>query len=298
MKIAVTTPTGNIGKVVTDELLKAGADVTLIARHPEKVQAFVDRGATVVQGSQDDKEFVIQATRGMDALFWLIPPDYASTDLRGFQNRIGEAGAAAIQANAIPRVVFLSSVGAHIPSGTGPVTGLYDVERLLEGVATHITHLRPSYFFENFLMQLEPIKSMGKIFLPVSGATRLAMIGTTDIGKATARRILDTTWTGKSVLGLLGPADLSFDEAAAAIGRGIGREVTHIQVSEDQARQAIRAMGLSEHVTEVFLELERSIESGLLRPAESRTSETTTPTTLEEFARDVIRPMIGEPVSK
>lgn len=133
---------------------------------------------------------------------------------------------------------------------------------------------------------------MGKIFLPVSGTTRIAMVGTEDIGKAAAKRLLDPTWTGKSVLGLLGPADVSFDEAAAALGRGIGKEVSHVQVPEDQARPALLGMGFSEHVADVFLELMRSIESGLLRPAEARTPETSTPTTLESFARSVLTPRL------
>lgn len=147
MKIAVTTPTGNIGKVVTDELLKAGAEVTVIARNLEKVQPFVDRGAQVIQGDLQDQSVLNRATQGVDTLFLLLPPDYSSNDFRAYYRRLGQVGAAAIKANAIARTVFLSSTGAHIPSGTGPVAGLYDVERVLEDIATNMTSLRPVYFF-------------------------------------------------------------------------------------------------------------------------------------------------------
>jgi uncharacterized protein YbjT (DUF2867 family) len=297
MRIAVTTPTGHIGKAVTTHLLDAGAHVTLLVRNPEKVKAFADRGATVLQGSQDDKDFVTKATQGVDALFWLTPPDYLSTDLREHYNRIGQAGAAAIRANRIPRVVHLSGAGAHIASGTGPGTGLHDAEHLLDQVVTHLTHLRPFYFFENYFWQLEPIKNHGRVFLPVSGSTRIAMVATRDIAQVAALRLLDHTWTGRTVQGLHGPADLSFDEAAAAIGRGLGRPVVHVRVPEEQARQAMRSGGLSEHVTEMILELDRAIESGLLRPAEPRTADTKTPTTLEQFSRVVLKPLLSEPVT-
>jgi uncharacterized protein YbjT (DUF2867 family) len=297
MRIAVTTPTGNIGKVVTNHLLDAGAEVTLLARYPQKVKDFANRGAKVMQGSLDDRDFVITATRGVDALFWLTPPDYRSTDLRAHYNRMAQAAAAAIRTNRVPRVVHISGAGAHIPSGTGPVPGLHDAEHLLDQVVTCITHVRPFYFFENYFWQLGPIKELGRVFLPVSSSTRIAMVATRDIARVAAQRLLDHTWSGRTVKGLHGPADLSFDEAAAAIGLGIERPVVHVQVPEEQARQAMRSIGLSEHVTELVLELYRAIESGLLRPAEPRTADTTTPTTLTQFARDVLKPLVNEPVT-
>lgn len=292
MKVAVTTPTGNIGKVVADELVTAGAQVILLARNPDKVKALTDRGASVVQGSQEDREYVVRATRGVDALFWLIPPDYSVPDLRAYYNRVGEVAVAATQANRIGHIVFLSSVGAHQEGGTGPILGLRDVEQKLERVALHITHLRPAAFFENYLWQFEPIKHMGKVFLPVSGSTRVAMVATQDIGRVAAKRLLDTTWTGRSVANILGPSDLSFDEAAAGIGRGIGKLVTHVQVPEDQARQAMKQAGMGDDAIGLMLELYRAMSGGLLKAPEGRTVESTTPTTIEQFARNVLKPMI------
>lgn len=279
--------------MVANELVTAGAQVILLARNPDKVNALTDRGATVLQGSLDDREYVVRATRGVDALFWLIPPDYSVPNLRAYYNRIGEVAAAAIKANEIRGVVFLSSVGAHQEGGTGPIIGLRDVELKIERVASHITHLRPAAFFENYLWQIEPIKHMGNIFLPVSGSTRVAMVATQDIGRAAAKRLLDTTWTGRSVANLLGPVDISLDEAAVAIGRGIGKPVTHVQVPEDQARQAMKQAGMGDDAIGLMLELYRAMSSGLLKVPEGRTAESTTPTTIEQFARTVLKPMIG-----
>jgi hypothetical protein len=61
--------------------------------------------------------------------------------------------------------------------------------------------------------------------------------------------------------------NLSFDEAAAAIGRGLDRPVFHVRVPEAQARQTMHASGQNEHLTEAFLKVLQAIESGLLRPA-------------------------------
>ena len=50
MKIAVTTPTGHIGSKLANILLDCKSDVTLIARHPEKVKDLASRGAKVIAG--------------------------------------------------------------------------------------------------------------------------------------------------------------------------------------------------------------------------------------------------------
>lgn len=293
MRIVVNTPTGNVGSVLTEHLLDAGAEVVVLARDPEKVAGFAARGASVKQGSLDDEAFVAQATEGADALFWVTPPDFTATDFRARQNQFGAIGAKAVRANGIARVVNVSSVGAHTSDGNGPVNGLHDVEELFDGTGAGTLHLRAAFFFENFLMHLESIQGMGSIFMPISGSARVPMIATPDIARAAADRLLDGSWSGNNVLGLHGPADLSFDEAAAALSDGIGKPVNHVTIEEGQAREALSGMGLNDDVVEQLLELDRAIESGHIGPAEPRTHETTTPTTLVDWAREVMAPMVS-----
>jgi uncharacterized protein YbjT (DUF2867 family) len=292
MRIAITTPSGHIGSKVTELLLEAQADLVLLTRNPSKVERFSSRGVPVLVGSLDDAAFVTAATKKVDALLWVTPPNYASPDLRDFQRRCGRAAAQAIQANRISRIVNLSSIGAHLGSGVGPVSGLYDVEKMLDTVSRDITHLRPGYFFENYLMQVESIRESNSLFLPVSGSRRIPMIATRDIAQVAAQRLLNTTWTGRSVRGLQGPRDLSFDEAAELISRGTGLKIRHVKVPEGAARQHLMGVGLSSNVTDLLLEMYRAIESGTMKPAEVRTTSTTTPTTLDKFALEVIAPMV------
>ncbi|MCX5683010.1 MAG: NmrA family NAD(P)-binding protein [Planctomycetota bacterium] len=297
MKIAVTTPTGHIGSKLTDILLEKGAKVILLARDPSKVKQFVIRGAEILQGSLEDEGFVSRATRNVDALFWLSPPNMRATDLRAFQNQLGQSAAQAIRTNDIPRVVNISSIGAHLVSDTGPIAGLHDVENLLNEAAANVTHLRCGFFFENYLYQAEHIKHDASLYLPVSGRRRLPMIATADIARAAAELLLDEQWTGRNVRGLQGPRDLSFDEAAESISRGLGFQVRHLRVAEDTARLAMKSMGAGDNVIETMIEMYHAMSSGLLTPAEPRTRETTTPTTLEQFAHEVLLPLVTEPVA-
>jgi uncharacterized protein YbjT (DUF2867 family) len=294
MKIAVATPMGHVGRAVAEFLLDAGADVMLLTRHPEKVTRQVTRGAGVAEGSLDDEEYVIQATRGAEALFWVTPPDFTSSDFRGFQNRVGCAAAEAIRTNRISRVVNLSSVGAHLRSGGGPINGLHDVEQCLDHVATNIIHLRPGYFFENYLLQVQNIVTEGEIYLPVSGSRRVPMIGTMDIARVAADRLVDTSWFGRSIRGLHGPCDMTFNEAASALSSGLGCPVSHVRIEEGPARKAMIGWGMSESACTLMLEMYRGFELGTLRPDEQRSPETYTPTRLTDFAREQMSPLIEE----
>ena len=299
MRIAITTPTGHVGSAVADLLLDIGGDVSvkLLGRRPGGLRKFTQRGAQVLIGSQDDADFLIQATQDVDALLWVTPPGYGSDDVRAFQNRLGAAAATAVRTNHIPRVVNLSSIGAWFSSGVGPINGLHDVEELLDDAADNITHLRPGFFFENLLWQVDSIKNRGRISLPLSGARRFPMIATRDIGAVAAQRLTDQQWTGNFVQELHGAADVSFDEAAEILSKVLDRKIVYVKCDPQELRQALLDNAVSENAADSMLEMYHAVETGRLRPTQPRSAETTTPTTLAEFAHDVILPMLAVPVA-
>ena len=148
MKIAITTPTGHVGSVICNDLLEHRKDVRvrLLARHREKIQPWIDRGAEAAIGSQEDADYLRQATQGIDALFWCTPPNERADDLRAFQNRLGAAAAQAAMLNRVDRVVNLSSIGAQLDSRVGPINGLHDIEKLFDESVVNVTHLRAGFF--------------------------------------------------------------------------------------------------------------------------------------------------------
>ena len=269
----------------------------VLGRRPDRLKEFVRRGAETAIGSQDDADYLVKATRGVDALFWATPPGYGSDNVRAFQNRLGRAAATAIRTNRIPRVVNLSSIGAQLGSGVGPINGLHDVEGLLNDAATHITHLRPGFFFENLLWQLDPIRKWGRsrcrfpaiATLPDVGHPRHRPrggrpAGKPRLGRALRRRVarsgrLEFRRGGRDPLGRPGPEDRVR------------------QVRSGEARQAMLESAMSENAVDLMLEMYEAVETGRLRPIEPRSAQTTTPTTLAEFARETILPLVAEPVT-
>ena len=169
MKIAINTPNGNIGRPLVNYLLDAGQDLILLTRSPEKTQSFAARGATIKKGSLEDQGFVISATAGVDVLFWVSPSDLRAPDFRKYQDASAKMCTMAVTENRIPHVMTISSVGAQLGGGTGPIAGLGKFERMLDKTDAKVMHVRPNNFMENLLESVEPIAKDGIIFPAVSG---------------------------------------------------------------------------------------------------------------------------------
>jgi uncharacterized protein YbjT (DUF2867 family) len=284
--LVITGATGNVGSKLTDILLSQGQKVRVVGRGAEKLAAFATKGAEAAVGDMLDEAFLTKALTGADAVFAIIPPNLASEDYWSYQNRAGESVAAAIRKAGVKHVVNLSSQGAHLSEGTGPIRGLRAQEERLNRLnGVHVLHLRPTFFMENLLMQIDLIKKMGVMGSAVRGDVRFAMIATKDIAAYAADRLVKRDFTGKSVRDLLGQRDLSMYEAAEIIGKKIGKpDLKYIQFPYEEAEQGLVAAGLSRDMSRLYVEMSKALNEGLFSVGLPRTKENTTPTSFEEFS--------------
>jgi uncharacterized protein YbjT (DUF2867 family) len=290
MKIAINTPNGNIGRPLANQLLDAGQELILLTRSPDKSKPLADRGATVLKGDLLDEAFVVHATREVHVLFWLSPADPRIKDFRGYQDKIAQICTKAVTVNKIPRVMTLSSVGAQLDAGTGPIAGLGNLERMLDKTNSKLTHVRPNYFMENLLQSLETIATDGMIYLPFPGSIAYDMIATSDIAKVCGDRLLDEIWDKRTIIELAGPEAVSHDAAAATIGKAIDKEVKHIEIGDADFKGAMVKYGVSDSASDVFLEMYDGFKKGTI---EHETAPQRTSTTFEWFATNVIKPAIA-----
>jgi uncharacterized protein YbjT (DUF2867 family) len=295
MRILVNTPTGKVGRLVTRQLLDAGLDLTLIARHPGKLDGLGTR-APVVQGELDDPATLYRATQGVDTLFW-VTPGLANPDYLRWNQDLARLAVAAARRNGVKRAVLLSSISAQVPAGVGPISSLHQVEREFQAEFADLVILRPTFFMENHFASVGSIATLATIFAPLAGNVRFPQIATRDVATRAAAILGDGTWTGQRILGLHGPADLDYEQTAQHIGDALGRPVRFVQVTGEQARQAMIGGGLPAYVADSYVEMYDALGSGVFQQAEPRTPETTTPTTMLEFATDTLKPAI-EGVSK
>ncbi|HET7183517.1 MAG TPA: NmrA family NAD(P)-binding protein [Terriglobales bacterium] len=293
MKIAVTTPTGQIGSKLANILLDRKSEVTLIARHPEKVKNLASRGAKVIAGEHSDPAVVEQAVRGADALFWLTPSEITSHDPLGTARRMAEAGASVIRKYPDLHVVQLSSAGAFLPSGTGPIVGLHETEEKFRAAGKNIVSLRPNEFMENVFLSLPTIIGQDSIYTSIPGSVKAPFIATRDIAEIAAEFLLQPI-DGHHVVDIVGPQEISFDEWARIAGQAIGKKIRVVTVPGDELKAAMSQGGMSPEMAALLVEMEEAAPR-ILRQFQGE-QKRTGKVTFSQFAREVFAPAYNKAV--
>lgn len=287
--ITVMGASGHTGGRIAELLLDSGEKVRVLARSKEKLQALAAGGAEVQTGDAADVRFLATAFRGADGVFALSPPDPHSQDYRGLQDRMGEALVKALRQSGVRRVVFLSSVGADLPAGTGPIAGLHAQEerlRSLEGV--DVLLLRPGYFFENFYETLGLIKHQGINGGAIAPDLAIPMIATRDIADRAAEALRERRFQGVVERELLGPRDMTHAEATRILGARIGKpDLQYVQFPYADFVKALVQSGLSENAASLYSEMSRALNEGKVKSLEGRRPENTTKTRFEDFALEL-----------
>jgi uncharacterized protein YbjT (DUF2867 family) len=291
MSIVVTTPTGQIGSRVVERLLGAGVETAVLVRDPARLPDAVRGQVAVHRGDLADVGALRAAVRGARALFLVVPPSMQTDDGAESQRAVGRAAAEAVRAEGVERVVLVSSAGAQRPD-LYAVSRLGEIERMLADAAPHVLSLRAGFFFENFLGAVPTIVGDGAIYLTLKPERRLSMVATRDIGDVAADALLDGGWTGCAPRGVHGAADLSPTDVASAFTAALGRPVRYVRVDAAAARQGLLQAGASAHVADEYPRLFAAFAE-LDYQAEPRTPETTTPTTIAQWAREALVPAVA-----
>jgi uncharacterized protein YbjT (DUF2867 family) len=262
--------TGHVGAVVADELLAKKQQIKVIVRNAAKGAAWSKKGAEVAVGSLDDPAFLAGALRGAAGFFTLLPPpNFQDTDFYGAQRKTADAIAGAVKISGVPYVVLLSSVGADLPTGTGPIRGLHYLENALRTTGVQLTAIRACYFQENLAGSLAPARQQGIFPNFTSSADHpRAMVATRDIGTVAAQALL-TKPAKSEVVDLQGPA-YSQRQLAEKLGDALGKKLKIVDIPESGWIPAMTQGGMPQHVAEVFAEMYRGFGSGTIKPKGDR----------------------------
>jgi uncharacterized protein YbjT (DUF2867 family) len=279
---------GNTGSIVANSLLSKSQKVRVVGRDVERLQRFVRKGAEAFKAEISDAAALTKAFSGAHAAYVLLPPITSRED----QERESDAIAKAVQESGLRYALYLSSYGAQVPEGTGPVAGLHSSEQKLNAISgVNVLHLRAAYFMENNLAAIGMIQGLGIFGHALLPNLKMPMIATRDVGDYAAQRLLDLDFSGKQTRELLGERDLSMTEATAAIARGIGKpDLRYQQIPYDQMQQALTQMGMPSKKAAVYIEMFQAINAEVLAALEPRSPENTTPTSFETFVQEVFAP--------
>jgi len=267
MKYVITGSLGHISKPVVIALVKAGHDVTVITSNPDRAKDIEALGAKAQAGSVEDTAFLQKAFAGAEVIYTMVPPNYAAKDVKAFIGQVGKNYAEAIKAvKTVKYIVNLSSIGAHLPGGVGPVSGLHRAEQALNVIpGVQIRHLRPAYFYYNLLGMIPMIKHMdvlGSNFA-VSGK-KFPIVAPPDIAAVAAEELLQLNFTGISAR-YIASDEISTTDLASVLGKAVGKpNLQWVPFTDEQALGGMLQGGLSEVWAREYVEMGQAIQSGIM----------------------------------
>jgi len=290
-KIIVLGATGTVGSKISENLLNDGHQVTLIARHTDKLEKYRSMGAEIIAGDITDVETLTNAFKNADSAFVLLPDNVKAENTRAYQRQVTGKLIEAIQKSGIKYIVNMSSVGSHMHEGNGMMGGTAEQEvRLNQLAGVNVVHIRSAYFMENFLRTIGVVKKTGINGTVADGDHSIPMVATKDVANIAARHLAYLDFEGKSVHAVMGPKNYTYREFTNIIGKAIGiPDLPYVQFPVEQAKQAFLSNGFSEDFVDNLLGMGIAIKSGFMN-YQKRDASTTTPTTAEEFVNEVYLP--------
>ena len=266
MKYIITGSLGNISKPVTKNLVAAGHDVTVISSSADKKSEIESLGATAAIGSLTDSAFLKDSFQNAEVAYLMIPSDFALTDYAKFQLEVADKYVEALKGSNIKHIVLLSSLGAQLRKGAGPIDALgYLEEKLLALPGLHVNFLRPSYFFSNLFSLAGMIKHAG-IAGNNFGDTdeKLVLTHTDHIAEVATEALLNPT-EGKTVTNIAND-ERHPSEIAAILGNAVGKENTPwITFSDEDAYNGMLGAGLNESFAKLYKEMGQALRSGQMQ---------------------------------
>lgn len=287
MKIIVTGSLGHISKPLTEDLLKKGHTIIVISSNAERQKDIEEMGATAAIGSVEDIDFLTKTFTGSDAAYCMIPPanyfDH-SLNLPEYTLRIGGNYAKAIQQSGIKRVVFLSSIGAHLAKGNGIIKEFHEVENMLSNLpGVDITFMRPTSFYYNIYGFMGMIKQG---FIATNyGEDKIIYVSPKDIADAVADEIVTPT-QGKKIR-YVASDERTGPETAKVIGEAIDMpDLTWKLVTDEQTQAGLEGAGMQPAIAAGLAEMNSAMRSGKFWEDYQKHQPTLGKVKLEDFAKE------------
>jgi uncharacterized protein YbjT (DUF2867 family) len=267
MKYVLTGSIGNITKPLATTLIAAGHKVTIISSNESRKEEIETIGATAAFGNVLDEPFLSDVFQGADAVYLMIPPTFSVSDWLGYQKEVAENFVTAIKKSRVKNIVQLSSIGAHMGDGAGPIDGLSYLEKRINSVDNiDVVKLRPSYFYTNFYTMIDMIKQAGILGSNIGDyKDKLVLTHPKDIADVAAKHLLALDFQGQKIEYVSSDVR-TFSEIVKVLGDAIGKpELPWICFSDEDNLQGLLKAGLPEVFAKSYTQMGKSIREGLIQ---------------------------------
>jgi uncharacterized protein YbjT (DUF2867 family) len=237
-RILITSAAGKTGLPVALQLLERGFPVrAFVRRNDHRSERLKAAGAEVFVGNQYDLGDLRQAMQGVRRAYQCAP-----TAPNGLHFNVAFTVAAAEA-----ELEHIVTLGQWLSSADHPSLFTREVY-LSDGLSqllpkTTVTCVNPGWFADNYLMVLSSAAHLGLFTMPLGPGDekKNAPPSNEDIARVAAEALADPQTHAGKTYRPTGPALLSPNDIAAAMGRALGRKVRYMDISEKMMTKALRA---------------------------------------------------------
>jgi len=261
---AIIGITGKVGSAVAENLLKKNLPVKAILRNHAKAGYWEHKGAKIAIADLKDENALTKAFEKTAGVFLMTPPLWDSNDPMREHDQMLHALTLAIAKTKPGKVVFLSSVGGHLATGTGAIRKLYDLENTLAELNIPTVGIRAAWFMENYTGSLGQAEDSGILssFL-VRTDERIPMIAIADIGSL-ASELLQENWTGHRIIELEGPARYAPADVARLLSDAVQKEILTEAIPDKDFESTYLSYGFTMEGSLAMSEMIRGFNRGTL----------------------------------
>jgi len=257
MTIAVTGATGQLGRLVLEELLASQEPDALVAvvRDAGKAEELRARGVQVRVADYSDPAALAAALAGVDKLL-LVSGSEVGSRVAQHANVVNAAKAAGVGFIAYTSVLAADTT-ALILAPEHKAT-----EELIRASGLDYTILRNGWYTENYVQAVATARQTGAV-VAAAGDGRVASAARADYAAAAAAVLSSAGHEGR-VYELSGDYAWDFKELATAITAIAGREVVYQPVSAPELVEVLTTAGLDQGTAGFLAALDTDTQAGLL----------------------------------
>jgi NAD(P)H dehydrogenase (quinone) len=257
MTIAVTGATGQLGRLVLDELLSSQEPGSLVAvvRDAAKAGELSARGVQVRVADYSDPAALTEALTGVDKLL-LVSGSEVGSRVAQHANVINAAKAAGVGFIAYTSVLAADTTELILAPEHKAT------EELIRASGLDFALLRNGWYTENYAQTVATAKQTGAV-VAAAGDGRVASATRADYAAAAAAVLSSAGHEGRTYE-LSGDYAWDFKELATAVAKIVGREVVYRPVSAPELVEVLTTAGLDEGTAGFLAALDSDTEAGLL----------------------------------
>ena len=282
--------TGQTGTATANALI-GHATVRVAVRNKSKGAAWKAQGAEVaIVEDIANVDALARAFEGVTGAYVLNPPDYASDSMLARAEQVISAIVEAAQRAHLPKIVALSSIGGHLPRGTGNILTAYKMEEKLKSLSTEVAigFVRAAGFMENWRPFLPIAQQTGRLpslYAPLDQA--MPMVAAIDVGQTCADMLMQE-WHNTKVWELHGPHPVSPNDVAVSFSKALERDVQAVALPESEWSSLLAPMGFSSATIHSYSEMIRAFNDGTLVFEENGTNRIQGKTTIDNVVHSLL----------